>query len=531
MNRFSTLIISSLLFVSCDDGTKYVEGQLDQNNYSELIDFVKTNAGEWSKKSGVKLALSGLSKEYYNDAQVRQFFENEIYKGSSELIQTYGIGAIISNCDTSSIKKIFKQVAQSSKEDDVNANNHLQETILGYGGEVCPDVEQMVDLFEVNFVRANAIIDSLTSEISLLTPSILKIQREANYLDDKVSELDRHRVTKKCFNVLKGLETNTYEALLMLEHWTNLALSNYQRNKGLRDMPMDAFENEHVILNSSFGNVYSKGFVCLDVSDAGTTPVTMVDGSSAEWRLFREEHKDKFNAQKADYLERANLLLAKLNTEQREVRRLNREITDFKHKSEKYSGYKKLAKDQKTNILKSVSRIPIPPVSSDEVAVIETDFGRIVFTFDLDNAPTHASNFKRLAYAGYYDGTTFHRVISGFMIQGGDINSRDADPSNDGMGGPGYTIEAEIHNLHKRGAIAAARLGNNNNPERRSNGGQFYICHVDVPHLDGEYTVFGQIIEGLDVVDKIAAVKTDQNNRPLEDVVMKKVYTTRMSEL
>ena len=179
MKRFITLIcVCFLLFVSCDDGTKYVESQLEQDNYSELVKFVKTNEGEWSKKSGVKLALSGLSKEYYKNVQVRQFFEEEIYEGSAELIQEYGIGAIISNCDTSSIMKIFKHVAQSNNEDDLTTNKYLQEAILGYEGQLCQGVKRIVADYRVNFVRANAAIDSLESEISAVTTSMEPTQRD-----------------------------------------------------------------------------------------------------------------------------------------------------------------------------------------------------------------------------------------------------------------------------------------------------------------------------------------------------------------
>ena len=190
-----------------------------------------------------------------------------------------------------------------------------------------------------------------------------------------------------------------------------------------------------------------------------------------------------------------------------------------------------LTQEQVQAVMDEVSALGTPTMEADEVAVIETKFGRMVIEFDIENSPIHAANFKKLAEAGYYDGITFHRIIPGFMIQGGDINSRDDDPTNDGMGGPGYTVGAEIHSIHKRGAIAAARTGNNINPERRSSGSQFFICHVDIPHLDGEYTVYGKIIEGIEVVDKIAEVNTGPGDRPLEDVVMDRVYFTTKSEL
>jgi cyclophilin family peptidyl-prolyl cis-trans isomerase len=166
--------------------------------------------------------------------------------------------------------------------------------------------------------------------------------------------------------------------------------------------------------------------------------------------------------------------------------------------------------------------------SGEETATIETTMGRIVIKFYDADAPKTAANFKKLARDGFYDGTTFHRVIPGFVIQGGDPNSKDSDRSNDGQGGPGYTIAAEIKRLHKRGALATARLGDNVNPKRESSGSQFFICVRDLPNLDaGGYTVFGEVVEGMDVVDKIVNVKRDPRDNPVESVVMKKVTTQK----
>ncbi len=234
---------------------------------------------------------------------------------------------------------------------------------------------------------------------------------------------------------------------------------------------------------------------------------------------------------------------------------------------------------------------------------IETTLGDIVVRL-YDETPLHRDNFLKLAEEGYYDGTIFHRIIKNFMIQGGDPDSKNPQPNAQyGTGGPDYTIEAEIKpNLfHKRGALAAARTGDEVNPERRSSGSQFYIVWGDVykesqmaqlskqmlmmaeqnifgrmaaenkskimdlrrnrdregllalqeeliaqakelakqegglseeqkqiyttiggtPHLDGQYTVFGEVTEGLDVVEKIQSVKTMRGDRPLEDITMK----------
>ncbi len=140
-----------------------------------------------------------------------------------------------------------------------------------------------------------------------------------------------------------------------------------------------------------------------------------------------------------------------------------------------------------------------------------------------NETPQHRDNFVKLVQEHYYDSLLFHRVINNFMIQGGDPDSKNAAQGQMlGMGGPDYTIPAEIlpQLKHKKGALAAARMGDHVNPERASSGSQFYLVQNDngTPHLDGAYTVFGETVEGLDVIDKIAKVKTDRNNRPLEDV-------------
>lgn len=142
-----------------------------------------------------------------------------------------------------------------------------------------------------------------------------------------------------------------------------------------------------------------------------------------------------------------------------------------------------------------------PKISTVDAAkkyttVIKTAKGDIVLELYPKDAPLSVSNFKQLADAGFYNGLTFHRVVPGFVIQGG-------DPQGTGSGGPGYTVPAEIGLPHKKGALAWARTGDQINPERRSSGSQFYITLEPTPMLDGQYTVFGQTLSGMDVVDKI----------------------------
>ncbi|MEA2107042.1 MAG: peptidylprolyl isomerase [Bacteroidota bacterium] len=245
--------------------------------------------------------------------------------------------------------------------------------------------------------------------------------------------------------------------------------------------------------------------------------------------------------------------------------------------------------------------IPIKKEKKTELYKIETEYGDMIFKL-YDQTPLHKKNFKKLIEQNYFDGLLFHRVIEDFMIQGGDPNSRNAKPGEMlGNGGPGYTIPAEFVDtiFHKKGVIAAAREGDDVNPEMRSAGSQFYIVQGKVfsdedikkvenrinasrlnklitkyikeaedkayetsgtidyqvivrearkkaekqfkkegmykipkdkrkiyqtiggtPHLDGAYTVFGEVTEGLEVIDKIAAVETDENDRPLKDIKM-----------
>ena len=151
------------------------------------------------------------------------------------------------------------------------------------------------------------------------------------------------------------------------------------------------------------------------------------------------------------------------------------------------------------------------PKVGEEIAVLDTNLGRIVLRFFDDKAPGHVANFKKLAREGFYDGTKFHRVIPGFMIQGGDPNSRSENRSIHGTGGPGYKINQEFNDTpHDRGILSAARSGDPN-----SAGSQFFLMHKRSPHLDGQYTVYGEIVEGLDVVDKIVALPRDSRDNPL----------------
>jgi peptidyl-prolyl cis-trans isomerase B (cyclophilin B) len=142
--------------------------------------------------------------------------------------------------------------------------------------------------------------------------------------------------------------------------------------------------------------------------------------------------------------------------------------------------------------------------------------GDIVLKFFPDVAPGHAKNFVKLSKDGFYNGTTFHRVIPGFMIQGGDPNSKSPDRASHGMGGPGYKVKAEFNSKpHKRGIVSMARA---NDPD--SAGSQFFICVADANFLDWQYTVFGEVVSGMEVADKVVNMKRDGRDNPLERVEM-----------
>ena len=157
--------------------------------------------------------------------------------------------------------------------------------------------------------------------------------------------------------------------------------------------------------------------------------------------------------------------------------------------------------------------------SGNEVAVIETTLGDIELELQNDIAPGHVKNFKDLAEKGFYDGTTFHRVIPGFMIQGGDPNTKSDDRSSHGMGGPGYTIKAEFSSTpHTRGVLSMAR---SQDPD--SAGSQFFVVVKDSSFLDNQYTAFGLVTKGMEVVDKIVSVPRDSKDNPDEKVEIKSV--------
>lgn len=188
----------------------------------------------------------------------------------------------------------------------------------------------------------------------------------------------------------------------------------------------------------------------------------------------------------------------------------------------------------------------------EQMVTIKTDFGNMVVKL-YDSTPSHRDNFVKLVKEGYYDDLLFHRIIKQFMIQGGDPNSKGADQNTPlGSGGPGYQIDPEIGAYHFKGALSAARMPDQVNPEKKSSGSQFFVVQgyqvpdqeLDrweqqkgitysaedrqryttdggYPFLDGDYTVFGEVVEGLDVIDKIAEQQVAAADRPVEDIKMK----------
>ncbi len=153
----------------------------------------------------------------------------------------------------------------------------------------------------------------------------------------------------------------------------------------------------------------------------------------------------------------------------------------------------------------------------------EKELRRVVIDLDEIAAPQTSANFEQLARDGYYDGMRFHRIFPDLLVQTGDPYSKRGDSERSGTGGPGYTIPAEIKLSHVRGALAASRLPDRVNPTRASNGSQFYVCLTPMPQLDGDYTVFGRVIEGIEVLDEISKMPTNSNDFPLDKVVIRSI--------
>ena len=167
--------------------------------------------------------------------------------------------------------------------------------------------------------------------------------------------------------------------------------------------------------------------------------------------------------------------------------------------------------------------------TAEDVAVMqikiagEKKLQRVVIEFDETSAPATVENFKKLAHKGFYNGTAFHRVFPHSLVQGGDPLSDGKNRTAIGTGGPGYTLQPEIRAKHTAGAVAMSRLPDKINPSRRSSGSQFYICLVPMPKLDGQYTVFGHVADGMQALGMISTKPVDSNDSPIDRVVIKSV--------
>jgi peptidyl-prolyl cis-trans isomerase B (cyclophilin B) len=176
---------------------------------------------------------------------------------------------------------------------------------------------------------------------------------------------------------------------------------------------------------------------------------------------------------------------------------------------------------------------------ADPVAVFDVQWGKgkqrqtrsFEIAFDDADAPQTTANFKKLVQDGFYKKTTIHRVFPNYLVQGGDPLSKKKDRTVIGTGGPGYTLRAEIRGKHLRGSVAMGRLPDNVNPTRQSNGSQFYVCLQPIPSQDGQDTVFGQVIAGLEALDEISRLPADSNANPIDRVEVRRTYIVDRSQL
>ena len=177
--------------------------------------------------------------------------------------------------------------------------------------------------------------------------------------------------------------------------------------------------------------------------------------------------------------------------------------------------------------------------SADPVAVFDVQWGKgkqrqtrifAIAFYDLD-APQTTANFKKLVQDGFYKKTTFHRVFPNYLVQGGDPLSKKKDRTVIGTGGPGYTLRSEIRRKHLRGAVAMGRLPDNVNPTRQSNGSQFYVCLQPITTQDGQDTVFGEVVSGLEALDEISLLPADSNANPIDRVEIRRTYIIDRSQL
>ena len=174
-------------------------------------------------------------------------------------------------------------------------------------------------------------------------------------------------------------------------------------------------------------------------------------------------------------------------------------------------------------------------IHADEVALVtlksEKENRQFAIEFYESDAPVHVENFKQLARKGFYEDVAVHRVFPGLLVQMGDPLSKRKDRSRVGTGGPGYTIQAEIRRKHTKGAVAAARLPDKINPSRVSNGSQFYVCLAPMPNLDGQYTVFGKVLWGLEGLQQLSSKPADSNDYPLERSIIRSVKVLAREQL
>ena len=305
---------------------------------------------------------------------------------------------------------------------------------------------------------------------------------------------------------MNNLKTNLIGVLSLVLIFSLIYFSQNNNERLELNKQESAIINKNNLINKNINNV-SKNIKAQ--KDIIKKELNKIDNKE---KIVSSINKNKINAQEQVTKNKNNKFPTSLEKLTKDLKSNRNKLKFPKDESinylqnEKSDPYSKPLMPQDIDRIKEIAAKYEPtPVLIDDIVTLETNRGTMKLKLFSNVAPKHCYNFKKLANSGFYDGTTFHRIIPNFMIQGGDIFSRDGSKKNDGQGGPGWTVDAEFNNIkHTKGVLSMARSSDPN-----SAGSQFFICHANAPHLDGKYTAFGEVIDNIDVVDKIVNAPTE----------------------